>query len=128
MIIEHLKCLPPEINSGILFDVDKAIASLIQDCHVPYIEMASLMESWFDIIVAYAMKADSIGESNDLVEEYMDDIPDSMEETLFDIFDLSGFCMLMEDGFFFNSPQLSLLKHRAAINFTEIRQGGNIWE
>lgn len=108
MIIEHLKCLPFDIELDVLFDLDKAIsASIEEDTH--YLMLETIMRNWFDLIISQAIKCGSIVESDASIDDYFGDMPGSMEDIILYVCELAGFCVLMGD-LVVNSPQRALFK------------------
>lgn len=108
MIIEHLKCLPFDIELDVLFDIDRAVEAAIEDGD-HYLMLEKIMSNWFDLIIVQASKCDSIGQSDASIEEYFSDIPGSMEDVILYVCELAGFCVLMDDVVI-NSPQRTLFK------------------
>lgn len=131
MVIEYLRCLPFDIEPDVLFDIDRAIETAIEDGN-HYLDLNKIMRNWFDIIVGQAIKCDSIVEADLSIDDYFTDMPGSMEEIILYICELAGFCVLMGD-LVVNSPQRNLLSTKYLDDLGQLidqnvtSEGGLLW-
>lgn len=123
LLTNRLKILPKDMDIEVLYDLDKAIESASTDGSCICLSMEVIMERWFELIVAQAIKSDSIAESDILIENYMENVPECMEESILEVCDLADLCVVIDGEYVINGPQMSLFRKGQAVS----ELGGYLW-